>query len=469
MEFSYLLNQMCQSVLTDADVKAISKARGFSLQEVASRGAFESYFLSSIGVEAVMAKLSQEEIITLHLLSQQKTDVPIDFFDRLYGVKRDDDRRYQSYLTYTQQFKPVLDKVKAQLVRKGILVIADVADSSNTVLIERWRFCFPPDFVRFLPPLIPSPLVQPGPAEVQQEYLREKIFETSAGKASASPEMQPVRGISLVDGTLRLEFQPFRIAVLLEWQQKLWTSGLKVKAVEESVSLPPHEAVRMALSSLAPGEWASVEDLEPVVKILCFQLAPPPVAEICQKGWTTGCLGRSVVQGKAYYRLFSDAEMQHFLEPDWDPGQYLSKDTSDPNGLIVDYRTIPFKQLEQLNCLIVFKFSASRWMVVPDAVKLGRSAPDDRRSPLAQWLAEQNPAFKSALEKVNAHWGKTILHSNLLTARVRDLSLRVQLERELADRLVVLDDEFVAFPVQARPAVEKIVKKAGFVIKEVHR
>jgi hypothetical protein len=54
-----------------------------------------------------------------------------------------------------------------------------------------------------------------------------------------------------------------------------------------------------------------------------------------------------------------------------------------------------------------------------------------------------------------------------LIAQVRDLSLRVQLERSLGADLVLLSDEFVAFPREARAEVEKVVQKGGFVVKTV--
>jgi hypothetical protein len=101
----------------------------------------------------------------------------------------------------------------------------------------------------------------------------------------------------------------------------------------------------------------------------------------------------------------------------------------------------------------------------PSLIKLGRAAPQQRNSPLSLWLAENVPAFGKALASVNEKWGKTILHENLLIARVRDLNLRVQLERELGGNLIVLHDHFIAFPSESRSGVERILKKTGFVAK----
>jgi hypothetical protein len=91
-----------------------------------------------------------------------------------------------------------------------------------------------------------------------------------------------------------------------------------------------------------------------------------------------------------------------------------------------------------------------------------------RQSPLADWLRAQVPAFQQALEQVEQRWGKVLVHTNLLVARVRDLSLRVQIERELKDQVVVLSEEYIAFPVPRRADVERVLRKAGFVVKEVN-
>jgi hypothetical protein len=103
----------------------------------------------------------------------------------------------------------------------------------------------------------------------------------------------------------------------------------------------------------------------------------------------------------------------------------------------------------------------------PSPIKLGRATPQQRNAMLSLWLAKNVPAFGKALAAVNEKWGKTILHENLLIALVRDLNLRVQLQRELGQNLILLSDHFIAFPIEFRPSVEKVLKKTGFVIKTI--
>ena len=60
-----------------------------------------------------------------------------------------------------------------------------------------------------------------------------------------------------------------------------------------------------------------------------------------------------------------------------------------------------------------------RPQAAPSAIKLGRATPQQRNSPLSLRLAKHVPAFEKALAVVNEKWGRTILHENLLIARVR--------------------------------------------------
>ncbi len=120
-----------------------------------------------------------------------------------------------------------------------------------------------------------------------------------------------------------------------------------------------------------------------------------------------------------------------------------------------------------MNILAHMEVDQNQLLAAPSQVKLGRAAPEVRKSHLGIWLSTQIPAFGEVFETIAQNWGKTILHTDLLVARIKDLSLRVQLERRLGEDLVLLSKEFVAFPTASRREVEKIVQKGGFVVKTV--
>ena len=88
MDTSQMLYEMCHNILSPADVKAISKSRGFSDKEANSRSLFETIFLSSVSVEAALATLTEAERAALHLLRWEDRVVDVTFFARLYGGNR---------------------------------------------------------------------------------------------------------------------------------------------------------------------------------------------------------------------------------------------------------------------------------------------------------------------------------------------------------------------------------------------
>jgi hypothetical protein len=70
---------------------------------------------------------------------------------------------------------------------------------------------------------------------------------------------------------------------------------------------------------------------------------------------------------------------------------------------------------------------------------------------------------------VAERWGRTVIHKNIKVARIRDLGLKVKLEKAVDDprKLVVLNDEFIAFTADLLGSIEKLVRKEGSVIKVV--
>ena len=103
MNISQMLHQMCHQVLSNADVKAICKSRGFSARESASRALFENFFLSDIGVEAAIGSLTKEETVLLHLLKYTGEAVDVSFFARIYGDKQL--KSHYHHYTFTQRYK----------------------------------------------------------------------------------------------------------------------------------------------------------------------------------------------------------------------------------------------------------------------------------------------------------------------------------------------------------------------------
>lgn len=460
MKLSYMLNQMCHEAFSNADVNAIRKARGFTKTETDSRSQFESLYLSSIGLETAMSALTAEEVACLHLLNRKSREFDVTFFERVYGSANCGERYYDG--TFTQRYKDTFNAVRQNLVRRGLLVMAELRTHSDNSKMERWRFRFPPAFAPFLPPLIPEPRYFDTPGDDRStEIQRAKVSE-----ALGPPPTKPLRQEGFIcvasRGDLTLGQQPFSVKRLTEWQHSAWASALNVTLPNDGgQSLPPAEAVRTILDTLAPHEWASVDRLATAYDVFCYGVKAQSLAKVCQHGWQWGGLVRCTEGDKVRYRL---PEVPQSTNEPVEPEGYL---TPVPQGdaVQVDLQTIPFDALETLNILAYLEVDRTQLVATPSRVKLGRVAPEVRESPLGVWLSTRIPAFCQVFELTAKNWGKTILHTDLLVAHVKDLSLRVQLERRLGEDLVLLSDEFVAFPTAARRDVEKVIQKGGFVVK----
>ena len=78
-------------------------------------------------------------------------------------------------------------------------------------------------------------------------------------------------------------------------------------------------------------------------------------------------------------------------------------------------------------------------------------------------------AFAGAISMIEQRWGKLVVHQNLLVARVRDLSLKVAIQKAFADsgKVVFLPDNFIAFPNDLTKKMEALVNKSGYVVKAI--
>ena len=341
MEFSYMLNQMCHEVLSNADINAIRKARGFTKHETESRSQFESFFISSIGLETAMAQLTPQETAVLHLLNQKTDAVDLTFFERVYGSDRRDQQYY--YGTFTQQYKDTFKAVRQNLLRRGLLVMAELRTRADNTKMERWRFRFPPEFAPYLPPLIadPHPFDTSGEdrsLQIQRAKVLD-VLDTSAAKQLRQKGFQAV----VSRGHFTLGKQPISVQRLKEWQQSAWAASLSVTMPGDGgQSLRPVAAIHLILETLQPDEWAALEKISSAYDVFCFGVRAPDLKSICKIGWETGGLVRQVANRKPYYRLptaqsaaSSTLDFSTHLQP------HPKKD-----AIIVDLKTIPLEILE---------------------------------------------------------------------------------------------------------------------------
>ncbi|MBN1484912.1 MAG: hypothetical protein JXA37_09335 [Chloroflexia bacterium] len=445
--------------MSEADVRAIRKARGFSAEQAATRTLLETFFLSDIGLEAALAVLSLQEIALLHLLNFHGGSESLPIFARIYGAEK---RSYYAR-TFTQRYKETCKQVRYALVRRGVLLMAqDHQDMRAETKMERWRFAFPREFAPFLPSPFQSvaKFEREGDLQVRafQQMLREFIQRGSGEPKRGNP-------LRLVKGELRLGERAFSVEALREWQWERWRAKVPpprrpAAAIRRGDSPDPVTAIVYLLSCLGECEWVLPEELTLPLRVFCD--AELDVQAACVAGWRWGCLECLGVDGQVYYRLpaAEGAVVGSTVE---DFSAYL--EASPDRRLVIDVERVPYHVLEQIGAISDLEVSDNALLASPNLVRLGRSFESLRGRSLLAWLADHASPFAESLQIAEKRWGKLILHENLLLARVSDLALRVQLEQAFPGQIVILSDDYVAFPCALLEAVEKAVDKWGYVIK----
>ena len=468
MDASEILHNMCSRDLSNADMKAICKYRGFSEKEASSRALFENFFLSDSGVEKALVSLRDEEIWILHLLNLLEEPVDITFFERIYESAASTGW----YSTFTQEYQNVFKQVKSSLVRKGILIMAEDESTRfyQTAKIERWRFAFPRELERFLPPLFQSAKTLKETEDTKNNILRQVIV--GIAKDGKGHPLCPNKKftLSLSNGELQIGEREFRIKYLMQWQRACWRASLPgTKEAGSSIEkkyVSPVKAVTYALSQLKPDEWVSPDRLSGLMKVFCGKKHPDP-GTVCEKGRQWGCLAGQESNRKHYYRLPSPQYDEEISTTD--PGSYLQIDEN-RSETTVDLETVPYDSLELIARIGNLTIEKGRMSVSPNIVRLGNLPEQMRRNDLMRWLGKHSSVFQRALEEVEKRWGKYIVHDNLIIAEIKDLSLKVSIQKLLSNpgEIVVLQGDYIAFPIDQLSAVEKLAAKSGYVIKRIN-
>jgi hypothetical protein len=456
-----MIKQMCKNELNDSDIKAICKSRSFPADGSTSRDIFENFFISTIGIKEALDSLTYEEIVFLHLLNKINKEVDIEYFDRLYDNARPAGG-YDSR-TFNQKYKETFNKVKNNLIRKGVMIFQEREVYYTSTKMERMRFCFPPEFAPFLPPMVKASKFNKT-GNFKSEILRNKLLEIIGEKQKKSPlSNERSSTLAIKDGDLTIGDEKFRVSHLLKWQQACWHESAEEKTSRLSNDMTPIEVTLYALSQLQEQEWLPAEALTVILKIFTGKESKHP-ENICELGWEWGCLAKVVADGKTYYRLPDD-----FLEDtaSSSPENYLK---IKPDGTVaLDLVTIPYSALEVLAFVSILEVCNSNLQAVPSLIKIGNSLKTVRKNTVFEWLKENSSVFRTAIEKAQKRWGKQIIHENIMIARVKDLSLKVQIGKSFADpkSLVSLPNDYMAFPCDQLPAIQKLVEKSGHVIKKM--
>ncbi|MDM8557784.1 hypothetical protein [Candidatus Parabeggiatoa sp. HSG14] len=474
-----MLTEMCQEILTNTDINAICKSRGFSARESSSRTIFRNFFLSDIGVKSAFASLNEEEITLLHLLKMESTKVDIRFFEKLYGDKT------SKRGTFTQRYTPTFKEVQRNLVRKGLLLVATAPDrSGKKAKIEKLCFAFPQAFEKFLPSLFCKTIVFEGKGKIEQKTLRQKVLNILDSKKKLPFDDKAKYHLFVKAGQLFMGDELFSADKLLAWQQDYWHeyvwSDIKkskpkpkqkvpffteddIAAIKiEQKQFPP--IVRDAFAQLEPNQWVNAEALATLLRLFYDGVTSSPKSKsVCEVGWKIGCLAKHTEKGKYYYRLSPNLQQKED-----NPSDYLT--ISNEGAVNINMKNVPFDSLAHIAAISDLQISAYSLKATPNFIKMGNAKEAVCDHPLTHWIKENASIYQKMMAKIKTRRGQQIVHNDLLFAKVKDLSLRVQIQKKFADStsVVFLPNDFIAFPFYFMDDIQKLVTKAGFVVKTVY-
>lgn len=458
-----MLHEMCQHTLSAADIKAIGRSRGFSAKEIATPVLLAKFFLSPIGIETVLQSLSIEEITFLYFVKEFGREVNIAPFSRIYGDASTGQKYY--YGTFTQQYGDTLRRVRTSLVRKGVLLMAEDKHGGDTKM-ERWRFRFPTEFEAYLPALLPDAINMETPGTYREDVLRTKIMSIiDRDNSRKLPFDLSQYAWRIKGGTLFMGVKPYSVRRLEAWQNECWTKAAPKLRMPQSGDKKakryrPVPAAVYVLSQLAMNEWVAPQQLTPVFKVFCGEKID--AEKLFKAGWKWGLLAGLAIDGQFHYRL---AAMPADDVDDMGSSLYL-KQRSD-QVVELDLAAVPYQTLAQLNQLAQLEIVEQNLVAKPSFIAAGSSSESIQKSPLAQWLRTNVAGYRQVFEKLDKRWGKQIIHEDLMLARVKDLSLKVKIEKSLKGAVVVLADDYIAFPTSQTSKVQRIVRQAGFAVREV--
>ena len=457
-----MLKAMCLE-LGQADLKAIGQSRGFDPQTAASRALLEHVFLSEQGLPAALAALTEAETLGLHLLNCLGETVELDFFKRVYPELVSGDY----YRSFTERHKGLFQKIKTQLVRRGVLLCGTLPKGyQNLAVLERTRLMFPAEFAGCLPaPFQPRQLDPAAAGQQRGDILRAKLREIPQWEAAPAGKAAPSETgrWRLAKGELLFSGKPFRVKQLEAWRLAQFGAAVSYRAKGQAEALQPVPLLKYAFSRLRENEWLAPDELLVFWEMALPGAKAPAPQTVCEAGYEWGCFERLEREGGFWYRLPQPANA--VAEPS--PADFL--DASDARAVRLDLNRAPLAAVEQVAEVARLKVAQGTLWAEPDILRLSHASADTLASPVLRWLRERHPAFRSTSETIEQRRGKLIIHENLLVARVSDLSLKVMLEKKFGQpgQLVSLSRELVAFPNGLLPEIKAWLKKSGHVVKSI--
>ncbi|KPA17034.1 hypothetical protein MHK_002754 [Candidatus Magnetomorum sp. HK-1] len=452
MSQNSILRSMCNSFLSKSDIKAIAKSRGFSTMETETRKIFQNYFLTDTGVKNAISTLMEKERIFLHYLNFRDQNEGISIFENIYPA----DKSGGFFGTYTQKYKDTYKNAHKNFIRKGLILAKEKPKFDNETKLQRLVFAFPDEFAPLLPPIFSSFKQFEDSGEHGKDIVREMLMGLTSLKAGKKTD-----NVHIKDKNLQIGENAFSFNNLKNWQLTSWC--MKVFQMEKLFPTQKRFLKKCAyiFSQSKSDMWFLPKDLKQVLSVFCHDDKKLPSAEsICQFAWESRLLKRYDYHDNHYYAVEDEIDNTDLL-----PDEFITinKDQS----ATINLKTVPYSDLTHISKISDFKINNSNLIALPSIIKAGKYWDNISDQPICEWLIENSDLYQNMSQSIEKKRGQCFVHKNLCVARVKDLSLRVKIEKAFSEeKIIVLSDDFIAFPVNLIEDITAIVEKSGFVVKK---
>ena len=456
MGYYYELETMHKS-LSATDLREICKKRGFPITNNMSKDTFKNFFLSTVGVEKAISQLSTEEIVFLSMLKNGK-EVNVAYFSLLY-------KEYDEYGTFTQKYLNVYRSIKQNLVRTGLLISYERNSGyKKNSKLERMQFIFPSEFINYLP----APFIKIKESNVllskeDDSVLRKKVGGIVNQKLSSTKD-----NIYIENSTLKYQSTLFNVTALNKWRkeklkkyidkQRHSSKVIYISALDKQGTINTTQILIDALVKLNSNQCISADSLSPIFKFIYGDTHTVNLEEVLDQMLSLGFLSKVELDGKNHYH-YSDSLKKNDILPE----DYLS---IEEENFIVNLK-IPYKALEQLAILCNFTVNKKSLYVNLDFPRLVKKYSLLKEEPLLLWFKNSSKAIRDKINDVEKRYGKILLHSNLLLAKVSDFKLKAIFVKkyEGSNKMIFLSNDYIVALQEERKNIEKLVLKSGLAVK----
>ncbi len=429
--------------ITNAVIKQICKNREFPASVNANNEFLKHYLLQTTGLEKMMNTLSEKEVIALYFLSISKMLPNVCFFQSVYPNSV---IRNNYYASFNQKYKDLYKEVTQKLICKGLIIPMFKVDVFAKSKIEQLYFYFPPEFANYLPPLLKTK-TEKIKGIIETKHFINEIIKTIHDKFDQTKSQ-------------RTEGATFSISSV---KTRVVQSQLKIHMPKSIPNEKQKELFRFITKILNVHEadvWFHPDKLN---KIIEFFLSDDT----------------QIVKGENICKILFNCNVlcKHPSENLYRPVQITDYDKMNPSeyardvkdAIEINFDKIPVNVIEVLTQSAKFEPTGKAIKIIPSMELITRNIEKIENNIVFKDVCTRFPLFANSLNSYYKQLGEKIIHTNVLVAKVNDLSVAVMLEKKFKNKedLVKLPDNYYAFPQKNRSIIEAMLKRSGIIVKEI--